>query len=232
MASPPGVTRCPRCGLVNSPAASSCAGCGFGGIPPAAGAQAVPFARGGAIARQAIAPPLPAPAIRPTIHPASLVGRIRRWKVLRGTVTHVDQLYMTKAETNWLGCLGKLLLALLILPVFLPLFITLYIMRGLGLFGSDHPAHHGFLGKVASDVVAFFLTQKLVGIPAQVPVRDVRILTPGGSQHLARLRGDLRSGGIAVGDDVTVEGPDRAGMLLVRHGYNHRAGCEIEVTKP
>lgn len=86
-----------------------------------------------------------------------------------------------------------------------------------------------FLSAIAVQVVSFLLTRRLMGPMANVPVRDIRVRDSAGQEFLVRMKGQLTSGSISVGDDVLVEGWDRNGMLLFRRGYNKRIRTAIKV---
>jgi hypothetical protein len=86
-----------------------------------------------------------------------------------------------------------------------------------------------FLSAIAVQVVSFVLTRRLMGPMANVPVRDIRIRDSGGQEFLVRMKGQLTSGSVSVGDDVVIEGWDRHGMLLFRRGYNKRIRTKIKV---
>ena len=86
-----------------------------------------------------------------------------------------------------------------------------------------------FLSAIAVQVVSFILTRRLMGPMANVPVRDIRIRDSGGQEFLVRMKGQLTSGSVSVGDDLLVEGWDRNGMLLFRRGYNKRIRTAIKV---
>jgi hypothetical protein len=89
----------------------------------------------------------------------------------------------------------------------------------------------GFLSAVAVQVTSFMLTRRLLGPVANVPIRDFRVRTSGGQETLVRMKGQLVSGGLAVGDDVHLEGWERGGTLLFRRGYNNRIRAEIRVKR-
>ena len=86
-----------------------------------------------------------------------------------------------------------------------------------------------FLSAVSVQVVSFLLTRRLMGPMANVPVRDIRIRDSAGQEFLVRIKGQLTSGSVSVGDDVLVEGWDRNGMLLFRRGFNKRIRTAIKV---
>jgi hypothetical protein len=88
-----------------------------------------------------------------------------------------------------------------------------------------------FMSALALQVTSFILTRRLLGGAASVPIRDCRVRDSNGEETLVRMKGQLASGSVTVGDDVHVEGLRRAGMLLFRRGYNHRIRAAIRVTR-
>lgn len=86
-----------------------------------------------------------------------------------------------------------------------------------------------FLSAIAVQVAGFLLTRRLMGPMANVPVRDIRVRDAAGQEFLVRLKGQLTSGSVSVGDDVLLEGWDRNGMLLFRRGFNKRIRTAIKV---
>jgi hypothetical protein len=88
-----------------------------------------------------------------------------------------------------------------------------------------------FLSAVAVQVAGFLLTRRLVGPMASIPVRDIRVRDAAGQEFLVRLKGQLTSGSVSVGDDVLLEGWDRNGMLLFRRGFNKRIRTAIKVRR-
>jgi len=87
------------------------------------------------------------------------------------------------------------------------------------------------LSGVAIQVMSFLFTRRLVGPIANVPVRDIRVRDSAGQEFLVRLKGQLTSGSVSVGDDVLMEGWDRGGMLMFRRGYNKRIRTAIKVKR-
>lgn len=244
MALAPHTIKCPRCGLVNPAGVSACMACG---LPRSASGSAA----SGAASPPALghSPPLPVPlpspraggvpSVPPLVTPPSAGGtatistltRLLGRTVVNGVVIHVDPLYMVRPEFNWSGFLIKSGLAVLFFPVILSVAIATFMIStilsvvGLGRGGP------GFFSNLASQVTGFFLTSKLFGPKADVPVRDVRLRDGVGNDHLVRIRGDFVAGNVNIGDDVTVEGFNRGGTLMFRRGYNNRTRSEIRVKR-
>ena len=90
----------------------------------------------------------------------------------------------------------------------------------------------GLLTGVATQVISFLLTRRLVGPIANVPVRDIRVREASGQETLVRMKGQITSGSVSVGDDVLVEGWMRHGMLNSRRGFNNRIRAAIKIKNP
>lgn len=87
----------------------------------------------------------------------------------------------------------------------------------------------GLFTGVAVQIISFVLTRRLIGPVANVPVRDIRVREASGQETLVRLKGQLTSGSLSVGDDVVLEGWERSGMLLFRRGHNKRIRADIKL---
>jgi len=146
-------------------------------------------------------------------------------------VIQVEPIYMGTPDSRWgsfvvkMGVVGGLVYYYGALLLWL---IILFVAVGwlLAKFVKG-----GFLSAVAVQVTSFMLTRRLVGPVANVPIRDFRIRDGNGNETLVRMKGQLVSGGVTVGDDVVVEGWERGGMLLFRRGYNNRIRADIRVKK-
>jgi hypothetical protein len=138
---------------------------------------------------------------------------------------------LVKPEFSWAGFLIKGGILVLLSPVLLGVIIAAIVVSSilsiLG-FGRGGP---GFFSGLASQVIGFFLTSKLLGPKADLPVRDIRLRDGAGNEHLVRIRGDFIAGNVNVGDDVTVEGFNRGGTLIFWHGRNHRTRSDIRVKR-
>jgi membrane protein implicated in regulation of membrane protease activity len=148
------------------------------------------------------------------------------WRSLDGRVIQVEPIYLANPDFHWARFFVKLAIlgaavyyyGILILAVFGVFLLLMWML-------SKVP----FLSAIAVQVVSFVLTRRLMGPMANVPVRDIRIRDSGGQEFLVRMKGQLNSGSVSVGDDVLVEGWDRNGMLLFRRGYNKRIRTAIKV---
>lgn len=89
----------------------------------------------------------------------------------------------------------------------------------------------GFIGSVASQVVGFFLIRQLFRQKTDMQVTNVRVRDRAGVEHLVRIEGYVVGGTVNVGDDVTIEGKDRRGTLIMRRGYNNRMRAQIQVKR-
>jgi hypothetical protein len=150
---------------------------------------------------------------------------------LRGVVVHIDGPYMARREFDW----AKLAIKAAVLLVFSPILMSVAVVWmaiaiGASLFGFRRGGP-GFISGVATQVVGFFLTSRLLGPKPDTPVRDVRVKDTGGNERLVRIHGDFAAGNVNVGDDITVKGVDRRGTVILRRGFNHRTGSDIRVRR-
>ena len=151
--------------------------------------------------------------------------------VVNGVATHVDPVYMSRPQFSVARSFRKWIFFVALVPLILPLFVALLVLSaGCSIFGMGRRA--GFLSNLASQVVGFALTSRLLGPKADIPVRDVRVRDTAGNEHLVRMRGDFTAGNVNVGDDVTLEGFRRRGTVVFWRGRNHRIGADIRVKVP
>lgn len=243
--------KCLRCGLVNPMGSTACMACGASLTGPVATpsstphalpglTQAGPLTASGSAAQVTASStgstrPSSAAAGTPATASASGVSPLLRalgWRIIDGRVIHVEPVYMAIPDPAW----GRLLLKIMVLggaiyyygPSILVGFAILLVLLWLG----SRILPQGLLSGVAVQVISFLLTRSLVGPPASVPVRDVRLRDASGEEYLVRLKGHLISGSIAVGDEIVAEGRDRNGTLLFRRGFNKRIRTAIHVRTP
>lgn len=141
-------------------------------------------------------------------------------------------MYLGAADFRWDRFLVKIALlgtaiyffGVAILAVFAILLVLLW------LISKIMPTN--FVSGVAVQVVSFMLTRRLVGPVANVPIRDIRIRDSASQEFLVRLKGQLTSGSISVGDDVVLEGWDRGGTVMFRRGFNKRIRTNIRIKRP
>jgi hypothetical protein len=153
------------------------------------------------------------------------------YRKLSGVIIAVEQPYMVKHEINWAFVVLKVILTFILFPFIISLLIFSVIAPVMfSLFLGKHGNHPGFFSNIASQVVGFFLTQKLLGPKDLVPVRDIRLRDINGQEHLIRFRGELIAGNLNVGDNVEVEGYNRRGTLMFRRGFNKRTRSEILIS--
>ncbi|HPO14827.1 MAG TPA: hypothetical protein PLI09_15405 [Candidatus Hydrogenedentes bacterium] len=152
------------------------------------------------------------------------------WGRFEGTVLSIDPVYMASDERGCLKALVMAALGILFLPVILGVGLGL-VISGIMLsmvFGAT-AGRPSFLSNVASQLVGFFLTKKLFGQKDQIPVRDFRLMDSSGTQHHIRIKGDLTSGNVNIGDDLEVWGFLRHGTVILSRGINRRTGAQIRV---
>lgn len=157
------------------------------------------------------------------------------WRVLKGTIIQVDPPYMGHPDFAWAGMLIKATLIIIAVIFIGP--IVIGVLMGLAvvalifafLFPSSSAHSNGCLTSLASQMVGFFLTKRMFGVKPDIPVRDFRLRDEEGQEHLVRLKGELISGNLGVGDEVELEGIDRRGTFSLRRGVNKRTRSEIRV---
>jgi hypothetical protein len=157
--------------------------------------------------------------------------------MLEGTIIQADPSYMGHPDFSWAGLLVKLTLLVLAVVVVGP--IVIGVLIGLAvvalmfsfLFPSSSSKSTGCLTGLASQMVGFFLTKRMLGSKPDIQVRDFRLRDAEGQEHLVRVKGELISGNMGVGDEVQVEGFDRGGTLNLRRGRNQRTRSEIRVRR-
>jgi hypothetical protein len=159
------------------------------------------------------------------------------WRVLHGTIIQADPPYMGHPDFSWLGLAVKatlLILAIIVLgPIVIGVFVGLAVVALMVsfLFPRNSSQTSGCLSSLASQMVGFFLTKRMVGSKPEIPVRDFRLRDDDGQEHLIRIKGELVSGSLGVGDEVEVQGIDRRGTLILRRGTNKRTRSEIQVRR-
>jgi hypothetical protein len=81
-----------------------------------------------------------------------------------------------------------------------------------------------------TDLFVMLLTfHRTAGPRPQIPVRDLRVRESGRGEHSVRLVGQLIGANVNVGDDVTLSGFSRGGIINVHRGINHRTRSVIRV---
>jgi len=133
---------------------------------------------------------------------------------IKGTVVHLDPPYLGKEDRSVWAVVGKVALAVALVPILLPLWLLGSMSRG----GGSGP---GVLSEVGLRVTSFWLSTRLFDHNGDVMVRDFRVRDAAGRQRLVRIHGVLSRGNLNVGDSVTIEGDDRGGTLEFRRGLNH-----------
>jgi len=170
--------------------------------------------------------PAASPASSVAAPAGASVRSVLGWCAIDGRVILVEPLYMANADSHWgrlflkLAIFGGLLYyggRLLLLPLAL-LLLVMWLM-----------SKSKFASNLGTQLIGFWLTRRLVGPLANVPVRDIRLRDAAGLEFLVRIKGQLVSGGVTVGDDLHVEGWSRGGTLLFRRGFNNRIRTAIKV---
>lgn len=143
------------------------------------------------------------------------------WTEIRGTVIHVDPIYTATKPVNW----ARVIFTLALFPVALMVaaFLCAFWIVGSIMFPRFARSMN------ISNLLLLLLFQRAAGPRPQAPVRDIRIRDRAGNEHFVRIIGEIVSGSVNVGDDVTLAGFSRGGTLRVRRGINHRTRSVIKV---
>ena len=225
---------CLRCGLQNTPGTAHCAACGnvldptAASSPPAAAVSAgVRSAAAAASAAVAVAVPLRAAV------PERSLAEWLGWRRLDGTVVHIGLQQMGRLQKEWWEIAWKVCVIAAILLFFgLAALAILAIVAVFSLFFAkkrrDRP---GFLQNVAIQIASFLIVGHFFGARIPIPVRDFRVRDANGTESLVRVEGHVIQGAFACGDDVTVEGFNHGGTLVLRRGWNRRLNCAIRVQR-
>ncbi|KUG26049.1 hypothetical protein ASZ90_004123 [hydrocarbon metagenome] len=159
------------------------------------------------------------------------------YTILKGTVVNVDPTYMSHPDFRWDFFLIKIVIFVVAVFVISPIIIG--IMLGLivasAIFSFMFPSRtrhgYGFLSSILSHMLSFIFTKHLLGQKEMVSVRDIRLRDHLGQEHLIRIKGEIVSGNINVGDEIEVEGFNRGGTIMFRRGWNKRIRSEIRVKR-
>ena len=143
------------------------------------------------------------------------------WTELRGTVIHVDPIYTAAPPVNW----SRVLLALVLFPVVA--MVAAFLFAFWRVCSIMFPRFARSMN--ISNLMTLLVLQRGGGPRPQAPVRDIRIRDRAGNEHFVRIIGQVVSGSVNVGDDVTLAGFCRGGTLRVRRGINHRTRSVIKV---
>jgi len=160
-----------------------------------------------------------------------------RYTILKGTVVNIDPTYMSHPDFMWGFFLAKITIFVIAVFIIGPIVIgiTLGLMVASAMFSSMFPPRprqgSGFLSSIFSHMLSFVLTKHLFGQKEVVLVRDIRLRDHSGQENLIRIKGEIVSGNINVGDEIEVEGFNRGGTLIFRRGWNERIKSEIRVSR-
>lgn len=176
----------------------------------------------------AVAVPASAPA------PARSFAEWFGWRRVDGTVIHAGLQYMGRLQKEWWEIALKLMFVAAIFVVFgVTALVILLLLAALSLIFSRRPRSQrpGFLRDLATHVASFLLVRHLFGPGKTVPVCEYRIRAANGTELLVRVEGHIVHGSLAAGDDVSVEGFNHRGTLILRRGWNRRLQCAIRIER-
>lgn len=153
------------------------------------------------------------------------------WTTLRGTVIHSDPVYGIPPTTNWFRVCFRVCAVICLIPVVALVALMSACMRVAVRMMFPRIRDRGDRGgsNLLLLLMTFMTSRAGIGSRAQVPVRDIRVRDVDGTEHLVRMIGQVVSGNVNVGDDVTLSGFARGGTLRARQGINHRTRSVIRV---
>lgn len=234
---------CPRCGLERGGTADYCPACGheYPAEDMPAGAKIVSpvrVDRTGELdlnkhrrhaARTVGATILPTNIESPSTFSMLLQRLLAPFRLvsIEGTVIHIDAPYQARVENGLFGTFMKILFGIIILPLTMIGYAAFTAMSWM-IPGSDDKRESGFFNHLLS----YSLIHRMHKPPETETVRDFRIRDDSGRERLVRIRGDFVAGNINPGDEVVVEGSDRAGTIVFRRGMNLRTQSHILVRRP
>ena len=143
------------------------------------------------------------------------------WSELRGTVIHVDPIYTVTSPINW----PRVMLALVLFPV--AALVAAFLFAFWIVCSIMFPRFSKSMN--ITDLILLLFLRGRGGSGSQAQVRDIRIRDLAGNEHFVRIIGQIKSGSVNVGDDVTLAGFCRNGTLRARRGINHRTRSIIKV---
>lgn len=142
---------------------------------------------------------------------------------------------MGRLQKEWWEITVKLMFIVAVLVFFgIAAVVILLLLVVLSLIFSRRRSRSqrtGFLEGVATHVASFLIIGHLFGSKNNVPVREYRIRHANGSESLMRIEGHIVQGSLAAGDDVSVEGFNHRGTLILRRGWNRRLQCAIRIER-
>jgi hypothetical protein len=157
------------------------------------------------------------------------------WRRLDGKVVHAGLQQMGRLQKEWWEIGVKLMFLAAIFVVFgVTALVILLLLAVLSLtFSRRRPRSQrpGFLESVATQVASFLIVGYLFGSKKTVPVCDYRVRDAHGTESLVRVEGQVVQGSLSIGDDVSVEGFNHGGTLILRRGWNRRLQCAIRVRR-
>jgi hypothetical protein len=241
-------TRCQNCGHLNQPGRVRCIRCGESLLraPGVGGAGASPSPT--SVTHHPMASPLwpasPAPPPQPpgrSVAPAStttpaLVARFYE-RVVRGHVVSASTPQLVRAPFDWLGLLARValgIIAVMMLMSMLQSLETIAVIIILLVWWALYKltpwlvrAGYRVIGRTTSGFGRWIFRRRDSHITSIViSVRDHH-----GRVYDVRIDGQITSGHIGIGDDVSIATRYRAGVLTFTRGINHRRDAPIRVTR-
>src|ERR1035437_10924915 len=137
---------------------------------------------------------------------------------IQGTVIHLDPAYLGKKDRSVWAVIGKLALALALVPILLPLWLLGFMFRGRG-------SRPGFLSQVGVRVTSFWLSMRLFGHNGDIMVRDFRVpLRANIAEHCCPVKSRTESTGCR--DRRILLGSSMLGGPVKWAFFQKAGGCE------
>ena len=150
-----------------------------------------------------------------------------------GRVVSVDPVSMVRPDFDWSKLISKVLLltvlVLLVGPILIGIALCLMMTSLLLSLLFPRSKSKGFTLDIIHQLTGFLFSLSSTKTAPAIPVRDFRLLDAGGDEHMVRIRGDIVTGSIKVGDELSVTGVDDRGTLMFRRGWNQKIRSEIRV---
>lgn len=155
------------------------------------------------------------------------------WKTIAGRVVSIDPVYTVSPDFDWSKLILKIFLLIVLVlvvgPVLIGIALCLMMIKLLFSLFFPHSKSKGFTFDIIYQITGFLFSLLQNKKTSALPVRDFRLLDAGGDEYMVRIRGDIVTGSIKVGDELTVTGANDGGTLMFRRGWNQQIRSEIRV---
>lgn len=149
---------------------------------------------------------------------------------ISGRVVHAQRLYRMPRFKTAASVFLRVLCLLILSPIIIGLAIGFAVAGSLWRMAMPG-GRRSFVSRTASQFFGYYLAQRMLMPPREVPVRDFRIRVGRGrrNERLVRVQGHVVVGDMRVGDQVRLTGVDRHGTLYAREGVNYTTRSKIVI---